>query len=299
MNGCLANEVKFRSVHLMKTALITGSSRGLGRHLATTFWENGWSLLLVARDLEELSSLRSELPNYTDQECIIKKCDLSDLSQVKKLCAKISQDEKNIDALINNAATQGTIGALSDVNSDDLQKVFNVNLFAPMELCKCVLRGMKIRNFGSIVNISGGGGASPRPRFYPYSLSKVSLIRFTENLANELNHTKIKINCIAPGIMNTKMMEEIISAGIEKSGVTENKIAQKFIMSEDNNFDKVTSLIEFLVSSTSNGITGKLISAQWDNWEVWPKFINKLKDKDLYTLRRIVGSDRNFIIGDA
>ena len=130
-------------------------------------------------------------------------------------------------------------------------------------------------------------------------MSKAALIRFTENLASELSNTEIKVNCVAPGIMNTAMMNEIVAAGIDKSGLAEIKAAQETIQAEEQNFDQVTTLIGFLTSYASDGITGKLISAKWDNWQAWPKFIDEVKDSDVYTLGRIVGQDRNFVEGDA
>ncbi|MDB2690728.1 SDR family NAD(P)-dependent oxidoreductase [Planktomarina temperata] len=282
----------------MKTILITGASRGLGLHLTKYFWSEGYSLILVARNLNQLKVILAELPKRTDQTFHMIQCDLSDFNEIERLSQKLRVEHKDIDVVINNAAIQGTIGGLCDVTPLELQRVFNVNLFAPMELCRVAVASMKRRNSGSIINISGGGGPSARVNFHPYSASKAALIRFSENLSQELKYTEITVNCVAPGVMKTEMMKEILEAGIEKSGAGEIKVARNALENSDENYDNVTSLINFLMSPASNGITGKLISAKWDNWREWPKFIEILTNSDVYTLGRIVGRDRNFEQGD-
>lgn len=282
----------------MKNVLISGASRGLGRHLAKYFWNEGFSLILISRNLADLEVLRSDLSPRIEQSCDLIQCDFSDLSQIESLSDTFRARKFDVDVLINNAAVQGTIGDIREVIPSEMQRVFNVNLLAAIELCRIFLPGMKQRNYGSIINLAGGGGANARAYFHSYSASKAALIRFSENLALELNQTEIKVNCIAPGVMKTDMMKEILAAGLQKSGHVEFKTAENVMQSSDRNFNMVTSLIGFLASPASNGITGKLISAKWDNWQIWPKFLDELTGSDVYTLRRIVGRDRNFGEGD-
>jgi NAD(P)-dependent dehydrogenase (short-subunit alcohol dehydrogenase family) len=144
---------------------------------------------------------------------------------------------------------------------------------------------------GKIINLSGGGATGPRPNFSAYGTAKTALVRFSEILAYEVGDKNIQVNCIAPGAMNTMMLEAIRQAGPTKAGEAEYANAQ----SAENNAglpEQAAELCCFLASSASNGITGKLISAIWDPWEKLSEHLADLKDSDIYTLRRIVPKDR-------
>ena len=151
---------------------------------------------------------------------------------------------------------------------------------------------------GSIINISGGGATSARPNFSAYATAKCGLVRFSETIAEELKPFNVKVNCIAPGAMDTDMLKEVTTKGKALSGEREYTNAEKVISSGGASMENVAKLCHFLASDISNGITGKLISAVWDNWEQWPAHLDELKSSDMYTLRRITGKDRGFLWGD-
>jgi 3-oxoacyl-[acyl-carrier protein] reductase len=130
-----------------------------------------------------------------------------------------------------------------------------------------------------------------------YSLSKTSLLRFIENFAAENLDGNIKINAIAPGVMPSKMQEEIISTPSLKDSI-DYSIAAKSLSSRGLLSVKLIELCDFLLSDRSKGISGKLISAEWDNWAEWPDHLVELMSSDLYTLRRITGRDRDQNWGD-
>ena len=122
-------------------------------------------------------------------------------------------------------------------------------------------------------------------------------MRFSETLADELKAHNIRVNCIAPGAMKTNMLEEVlVSSG--QAGERELEIAKKVFSEGGTSMDRVADLALFLADDASKGITGKLISAVWDNWEEWPMHLNDLGGSDAFTLRRIVGRDRGFNWGD-
>jgi 3-oxoacyl-[acyl-carrier protein] reductase len=154
---------------------------------------------------------------------------------------------------------------------------------------------MKKRETGSIINISGGGATGPRPNFTAYGTSKAGLVRFSETLAEELKPNKVRVNCIAPGPMQTDLLAEVLES---QAGEKEINAAQKVFKGAGACMDSVADLALFLASDRSKNITGKLISAQWDDWEAWPKHIDQLNDSDVYTLRRITGRDRGHSWGD-
>ena len=103
----------------------------------------------------------------------------------------------------------------------------------------------------------------------------------------------IDINCIAPGALNTRLLNEIIKAGPKKVGKDFYKKSLKQKTNGGAGYEKALELCDFLCSENSNGITGRLLSAQWDNYDKIKKLKKKINDNDILTLRRIVGKDRS------
>jgi NAD(P)-dependent dehydrogenase (short-subunit alcohol dehydrogenase family) len=159
-------------------------------------------------------------------------------------------------------------------------------------LCKELIQLLNKTSNPSIINLSGGGAAGPRPSFSSYASSKAALVRFSETIADELRSQNIRVNCIAPGAMKTKMLEEVLAFS-GNAGERELELAKKVFSEGGASMDRVADLMLFLASDAGKGITGKLISVAWDNWEEWPNHISELNSTDAFTLRRIVGRDRN------
>jgi len=128
--------------------------------------------------------------------------------------------------------------------------------------------------------LAGGGATSSRPCFSSYAVAKTGLVRLTEVLADELSDSGITANCVSPGAMNTNMMDEIIncdqSPKIEKDSAT-------MVSLKDHTTDNAIELINWLISEKANGVTGRLISAQWDDYK---NIYKDHADKDLHKLRR-------------
>ena len=138
---------------------------------------------------------------------------------------------------------------------------------------------------GKIINFSGGGATSSRPNFSAYAVSKTAVVRLTEILAEELSKYNIDVNVVAPGAINTGMLDEIIEADA-RAGEEYDK-ALKRVKEGGDSVEKIVDLCRFLVSSESYGISGKLISAIWDDYRSEP-FLERLRrDPDFCTLRRI------------
>lgn len=279
-------------------AVITGPNRGLGQALASAFWLKGFSLCLVGRDRMALQDVDAALPRRTGQEVVLTSCDLSLPQSVQTLGQYLQTALPEVAVLINNAAVQGPIGTSWSNDFDAWQAAIQVDLLAPVSLCRAVVPGMISRGGGSIINLSGGGATAPRANFSSYATAKAGLVRFSETLAQETQPYGLKVNCIAPGAMKTAMLGEVLSTGATLAGQREFEIATKVFDEGGARMDRVTQLALFLASRGSDGITGKLISAVWDDWEHWPQHLQELNGSDAYTLRRIAGRDRGFTWGD-
>jgi NAD(P)-dependent dehydrogenase (short-subunit alcohol dehydrogenase family) len=278
--------------------LITGASRGLGAHLTRTFWDAGWNIALVARGHKDLCCLIDNLTGHGGQESMIFPCDLNNPGAVSALVKELCEKLPRLDLLVNNAAIHGPIGPLVTNNLLAWNEAIQVNLLSPVALCHGLSSLIANSGGGSIINLSGGGATGPRANFTAYASSKSALVRFSETLAQELLPQNIRVNCIAPGAMKTALLEEVVASGVNSSGKREFEIAEKVVAEGGASMDKVADLALFLASSASIGITGKLISAVWDNWSEWPSHLEELSKSDAYTLRRIAGRDRGFAWGD-
>jgi short-subunit dehydrogenase len=182
-----------------KRVLITGASRGIGERLAIGFAGAGARVALVARTEPALKSLAARLGGTAHV------ADLTDPAQVKDLIARVENDGGPIDVLVNNAAIDHT-GAFVDIPLDDLIALMQVNLVAPIDLCRQVIPGMVARGGGHIVNVSSLGGTNAVPGVVPYSASKAGLSHFTALLRAELKGKPVNTTLVEVGPVTTEMM---------------------------------------------------------------------------------------------
>jgi len=270
-------------------ALITGASRGLGRSIAREFASHGASLALVARNGAALEELAAELKTAGAARIEVIPADLSHPNEPEAIVEQLRQRWDRLDALVNNAAIAGAIGPLWDNDWSEWTATIQVNLLAPVALCRLCIPWMP--RGGAIVNLSGGGATSPRPNFSAYGTAKAALVRFTETLALEAAGRGIRANAISPGILNTEMVDAVLRAGPEKAGSDYAKVLEVKRQGGESP-EKAAALAYFLASPASEGITGRLISAVWDPWQSLAQRAGELRESDIYTLRRIVPEDR-------
>jgi len=199
---------------------------------------------------------------------------------------------ESLDVLVNNAGMLTPIGKVWDNDWHEWEMTIRVNLLAPVELCRACVPWMSARRQGKIINISGGGATRPRPHFSAYATAKAGLVRFSETLAHEVRDRQVQVNCVAPGAMNTEMLQAVLRAGPEHVGALEYAEALKQAETGGALPQRAAELCVFLASAASDGITGTLLSAVWDPWESLPERVHDVQNSDIYTLRRIVPSDR-------
>lgn len=278
-----------------KVAVISGGSRGIGKAIAKAYLKEGAKLVLVARGVLELEATVQELKNSGTKETnqvIGVLADVARIEDVKKLMEKTLTCYGTVDILVNAAGVQSPIGKLVEVDAEEWIHNICINLTGTMLCCKYVLPVMIQKKEGKIINFSGGGGTSPRPHFSAYASSKAAIVRFTETLAMEVKNHKIDVNAIAPGPVNTKMLKEIIEAQ-DKSGEKELLAALEREKKGGISPEVPGALAVFLASKGSDGLSGRLISAVWDDWKNFSENIDKIMASSLFTLRRIDG--KNFL----
>jgi 3-oxoacyl-[acyl-carrier protein] reductase len=270
---------------LGQTVLVTGGSRGIGWAIASAMAEAGANVVLAARTAAELDGAVAVLRGRGTQALGVAG-DVSDAAFCRELVARVEVECGSLDVLVNNAGVQGPIGPLETVRADEWLRTFAINLHAAVWLMQSSIPGMKRRGGGSIINLSGGGATGPRERFAAYSASKAALVRLTETAARELREYHIRVNAIAPGAVNTRMTVEAERAGPAAGARAQMEVAQQRA-SGGTPPELAAELAVFLASQASADITGRLLSAVWDDWRGLRDGLWRLDDDDVFTLRRI------------
>jgi len=279
-------------------ALITGGSQGLGKAIAGHFLAEGANTVLCARGEKELLATRDELAKqFPSQKVLAKICDVSSETQVNELVAFALRELGPLHALVLNAGIYGPMGATESVSLEEWRRAMNINLYGVLLPCRAVIPHFKKGGHGKIVILSGGGATNPLPNISAYAASKAAVIRLMETLAEELKTFRVDVNAIAPGALATRLVDEVLAAGPEKVGAAFYEKNKQWKDKGATPLELGANLAVYLASAQSDGITGKLISAQWDPWEKLHELKGDLSG-DIYTLRRIVPKDRGKTWGD-
>ena len=283
-----------------RTAIITGASRGLGLAIARMYVTAGADVLMCARGGKVLEQARKEVAGLATQgqKVIAQVADVSDPADVDRLVEAALRAFPRLHILVNNAGVYGPMGPIEEVDWDVWVQAIEINLLGSVLLCRAVLPHFKAHRYGKIVQLSGGGATSPLPRISAYAASKVAIVRFAETLAEEVRDDHIDVNAIAPGALNTRLLDQVLAAGPEKVGQSFYERALKQEAQGGVPLEKGAQVAVFLGSAASDGITGKLISAVWDPWETLPEHLEDLQQTDVYTLRRIIPKERGMTWGE-
>lgn len=227
----------------MKTALVTGASKGIGRQIALTLAQNGYTVIgtynstQVAEDAENI---------------IYTKCDVSDYADVCALFEHIRDSFKTIDAVVNCAGVSW-VGLLQDMTEEEIAKLVGVNLNGTIFVCQQAASVMVKQHSGNIVNISsiwGNNGASCEA---VYSATKGGINAFTKALAQELAPSGIRVNAVCPGVIKTDMLNCFSEEDLKA-------LAEETPLGRLGNVQDVADMVDFLLSEKAKFVTGQIIT---------------------------------------
>jgi 3-oxoacyl-[acyl-carrier protein] reductase len=283
-----------------KQAIITGGSKGLGLEIALHYVAAGADIMICGRDQKSLDVAQAKLARIagSGQKIQAVLADVSAPQDAERLFSETISKLGGCHILVNNAGIYGPKGNIESIDWNDWLNTINVNINGSVLMSRAVLPYFKQNRYGKIIQLSGGGATSPLPKLSAYAVSKAAIVRFSETLAEEVRGLGIDVNAIAPGALNTGMLDEILMAGPEKVGIEFYEKSLKQKESGGAPLSRGAELAVFLASSKSDGITAKLISAIWDGWADWNENIDTLNATDVYTLRRITGRDRGLDLGE-
>jgi len=271
------------------TIVITGASSGLGYYAAQFFLKRGSTVVVCSDNRANLTAAYENLKTFARHTGAIEAhaVDVSSYQQVKRFIDEICQKHEKIDALINNAGIGGPLGDSETNDPKEWSRCIEVNLIGVMHTCNCLIPRLKSQKAGKIINISGGGATSPLPGLSAYAASKAAVVRYTETLSLELKPFNIDVNAVAPGALPTNLTAKFLEAGPDKIG---DELFAKLnsIEASEADFETAARCISYLASDVSNGVTGKLIAAKWDDWASLHENLEKVNGSDIYTLRRLI-----------
>jgi NAD(P)-dependent dehydrogenase (short-subunit alcohol dehydrogenase family) len=280
-------------------AVVTGASQGFGYAIARRFVQEGASVLLCARTADDLEGAAEGVRAAAapGAQVFAERADVSSEADVGRLAEVIKRQFGKLDILVSNAGVYGPKGTVDEVSWSDWSQAISINLLGTVLCCRAFLPLLRQATRGKILLVSGGGATKPLPFLSAYAASKAAVVRFGETLAEELRDAGIDVNSIAPGALNTRLLEEILSAGPEKVGQSFYVASLRQKESGGTPPERGAELCVYLASSESDGITGKLISAVWDPWTDFALHRQDIQKTDVYTLRRIVPGERGLSWG--
>jgi NAD(P)-dependent dehydrogenase (short-subunit alcohol dehydrogenase family) len=277
-----------------RSALITGGTRGLGLEIAKAYLHAGArGICICGRDPAAVQSAAAQLRESADpaQQVLAQVADVSAPEDVERLARETIAQLGPLTILVCNAGVYGPKGTIAQVNWSEWLRAIEINLFGSVLPARMLAPHFVEHGYGKIIQLSGGGATGPLPGLSAYAASKAAAVRFAETLACELREHHVDVNAIAPGALNTRMLDEVLAAGPELVGEDFHRRALEQQRSGGTPLRRAAELAVFLGSAAGDGITGKLLSAVWDPWRELGEHRADL-DSDVYTLRRIVPAER-------
>ena len=238
-----------------KVAIITGASKGIGEGIAHALAEAGARVVVSSRKKEAVDEVAQALAEK-GFEALAFAANAGNPEDLQKLTEATKDTFGGIDIIVNNAAANPVFGPVENTESWAYDKIMDVNLKGPFELCKLALPEMQRRGGGSIINISSIGGLSPEQQLGIYSVSKAALISLSKVLAKEWGRYGIRANAICPGLIKTKFSEALWS----------NEKVMKYMISQlpiprVGTVEEVAGLALFLASEAGGYCTGAVFTA--------------------------------------
>ncbi len=268
-----------------KIVLITGGSLGIGKCMAKKFAMNNARVIICSRNQQDLDDAAAEISAVGSCEGMA--VDVSRPDKAKQLIDYVRKKHGRLDVLINCAGIYGPIGPLETTDAVLWEQAIKINLIGTMNCIRHAIPVMKQQGSGKIINMAGGGvgGTNIQPNFSAYIASKAAISGFTEAMARELKDFNIQVNAISPGSVNTRLLDQVLKAG-ESSGSEFLEKSRKQKTDGGTSPEKAAALALFLAGDDSNFVTGKTLSAVWDDYSHFHEIRQRL-DSSLYNLRRI------------
>ena len=233
-----------------KVALVTGASKGIGEAMAYALAGFGARVVVSSRKQDAVDDAADSFKTDGLEATGIA-ANMGNISDIQSLVDKTVKVYGGLDIIINNAAANPVFGPLQDTNEKAFDKIIDVNLKGPFELCKRAYPIMKQRGGGSIIHISSIGGLSPEAGIGIYSASKAAIINLTQAMAQDWGADNIRVNAICPGLIKTKFSEALWNDEDSRD-----RFVKRIPLGRIGEPDDIAGLAVYLASSASSYCTG-------------------------------------------
>jgi NAD(P)-dependent dehydrogenase (short-subunit alcohol dehydrogenase family) len=240
MTGCLAGKV----------ALVTGASRGIGKAIAAAFASEGADVVICGRKQESLDLVAKGLPGRV----LAKACHVGRPEELRALVETTERDLGPIDILVNNAATNIAQGPCLEMDEGQFDKMVEINLKSTFRLMRLIAPAMCGRRAGCIINIASVAGLRPQFHSLLYSMTKAALIMMTQSYALELGPSGVRVNAIAPGLIQTTLSEYFWKDKERRSAYVDRQPIRHLGRPEE-----IAGVAVMLASGESSYLTGQTI----------------------------------------
>jgi NAD(P)-dependent dehydrogenase (short-subunit alcohol dehydrogenase family) len=240
----------------IKTAIITGGATGLGLATAKKFVENSIRTIIIGRNEKNLAEVAKNLGAL----CTYKVCDLSNLKSIPQLVAELVGEFGTIDLLVNNAGINQK-KAFTEVTDEEFQQVILTNLTSVFVLSREVAKAMLKQKNGCIINISSMAAQYGLPYVIAYTASKSAIEGMTKSMAVELSPAGIRVNCVAPGFIETKMSAKALNDDPQRK----QKVLSRTPMGKLGQPDDIAEAIYYLASAAAKYLTGVVLPVDGGN----------------------------------